>query len=81
MDPNVRELFQPHFRPLSNEIWNTVLGLKKTQAQALSFEALKVGQKCKKLDTLFNDADTRNAMKLNKAVKKRIDTWLPEAMG
>ncbi|WP_160175211.1 hypothetical protein [Ruegeria halocynthiae] len=46
-----------------------------------SFEGLKVGEKRKKLHALFNEPETRAAMKLSKAVEKRIATWLPEGMG
>lgn len=66
--------------PYLNEIWKTVLGLKAGNVQMNSFESLKVGEKRKKLDALFNDAETRAAMKLSKAVEKRIATWVPEGM-
>jgi len=79
--PTFDNFFSRIAGPYLNEIWNTLLGLKKTQPQATSFEALKVGEKRKKLDALFNDPATRDAMNLSKAALKRIDTWLPEGMG
>jgi ParB family chromosome partitioning protein len=78
--PNFDNFFSRIAGPYLNDIWNTVLGLKKTQPQAISFESLKVGKKREKLDALFNNPETREAMKLSKAALKRIDTWLPEGM-
>lgn len=78
--PTFDNFFSRIAGPYLNDIWNTVLGLKKTQPQAISFEALKVGEKRKKLHALFNEPDTRAAMKLSKAALKRIDAWLPEGM-
>lgn len=66
--------------PYLNEIWRTVLGLKAGNFQMNSFEGLKVGEKRKKLHALFNEPETRAAMKLSKSVEKRIATWLPEGM-
>ena len=85
---NIRAVWTPTFDnffsriagPYLNEIWKTVLGLKAGNSQVNTFESLKVGEKRKKLDALFNDPETREAMKLSKAVEKRIATWVPEGM-
>lgn len=79
--PNFDNFFSRIAGPYLNEIWRTVLGLKAGNYQVNTFESLKVGDKRKKLDALFNDPDTRAAMQLCKAAEKRIDTWLPEDMG
>ena len=79
--PTFENFFSRIAGPYLNEIWKTVLGLKAGNYQVNSFESLKVGEKRKKLDALFNEPETREAMKLSKAVEKRIATWLPEGMG
>ena len=79
--PNFENFFSRIAGPYLNEIWRTVLGLKAGNYQVNTFESLKVGEKRKKLDALFNDPDTHAAMQLSKAAEKRIATWLPEDMG
>ncbi|MFA3918840.1 ParB/RepB/Spo0J family partition protein [Ruegeria hyattellae] len=79
--PTFENFFSRIAGPYLNDIWRTVLGLKTGNSQVTSFESLKVGEKRKKLDALFNDPDTRAAMQLSKPAKKRIATWLPEGMG
>jgi ParB family chromosome partitioning protein len=78
--PTFENFFSRIAGPYLNDIWKTVLGLKEGNYQVNTFESLKVGEKRKKLDALFNDPETREAMKLSKAVEKRIATWLPEGM-
>ena len=78
--PTFDNFFSRIAGPYLNDIWCTVLGLKEGNYQVNTFESLKVGEKRKKLDALFNDPETREAMKLSKAVEKRIATWLPEGM-
>lgn len=78
--PTFENFFSRIAGPYLNDIWRTVLGLKEGNYQVNNFESLKVGEKRKKLDALFNDPETREAMKLSKAVEKRIATWLPEGM-
>ncbi|WP_299668621.1 ParB/RepB/Spo0J family partition protein [uncultured Ruegeria sp.] len=78
--PTFDNFFSRIAGPYLNDIWSTVLGLKEGNYQLNTFESLKVGEKRKKLDALFNDPETREAMKLSKAVEKRIATWVPEGM-
>ncbi len=78
--PTFDNFFSRIAGPYLNDIWRTVLGLKEGNYQVNTFESLKVGEKRKKLDALFNDPETREAMKLSKAVEKRIATWVPEGM-
>jgi ParB family chromosome partitioning protein len=78
--PTFDNFFSRIAGPYLNEIWRTVLGLKAGNHQVNNFESLKVGEKRKKLDALFNDPETRDAMKLSKVVEKRIATWVPEGM-
>ncbi|MEM6886975.1 MAG: ParB/RepB/Spo0J family partition protein [Pseudomonadota bacterium] len=78
--PTFDNFFSRIAGPYLNDIWKTVLGLKEGNYQVNTFESLKVGEKRKKLDALFNDPETREAMKLSKAVEKRIATWVPEGM-
>ncbi|WP_120633679.1 ParB/RepB/Spo0J family partition protein [Ruegeria sp. EL01] len=78
--PSFDNFFSRIAGPYLNEIWRSVLGLKAGIVQMNSFESLKVGEKRKKLDALFNDPDTRAAMQLSKAAQKRIATWVPEGM-
>ncbi|MDP5218784.1 ParB/RepB/Spo0J family partition protein [Ruegeria sp. 2205SS24-7] len=79
--PTFDNFFSRIAGPYLNDIWRTVLGLKEGNDQLNTFESLKVGDKRKKLHSLFNEPETREAMKLSKAVEKRIATWLPEGMG
>ena len=78
--PTFDNFFSRIAGPYLNDIWRTVLGLKEGNYQVNNFESLKVGEKRKKLDALFNDPETREAMKLSKAALKRIATWVPEGM-
>lgn len=78
--PTFDNFFSRIAGPYLNEIWAKVLGLKPGNCQLNTFESLKVGDKRKKLHALFNEPETREAMKLSKAVEKRIATWLPEGM-
>ena len=78
--PTFDNFFSRIAGPYLNEIWKTVLGLKAGNVQMNAFESLKVGEKRKKLHALFNEPETHEAMKLSKAVEKRIDTWLPEGV-
>lgn len=79
--PTFDNFFSRIAGPYLNDIWATVLGLKAGNYQLNTFESLKVGDKRKKLHALFNEPETREAMKLSKAVEQRIATWLPEGMG
>lgn len=86
--PAIREVWTPtkdNFfarvgGPYLNDIWREVLGLKSDHPTVTSFEKLKKAEKAGKLHDLFNDAETRTAMKLNKAAQKRVAEWLPEGM-
>jgi ParB family chromosome partitioning protein len=44
------------------------------------FAKLKVGEKRKELEKLFNDASTQEALGLSRSEVAAIDSWIPETM-
>lgn len=86
--PNTRDVFTPtaenFFKRVNaaylHNLWCELLEIAPDHPTATSFAKLKKGEKADKLEQLFNDQATRDALKLTKAQQTRIAKWLPEGM-
>ncbi|APE43392.1 hypothetical protein BOO69_08165 [Sulfitobacter alexandrii] len=61
-------------------IWRTLVATEDRADQMERFTKLKVGEKRKELEALFNDASTQEALGLSRAEITAIDAWLPDAI-
>ena len=64
-----------------DDLHRDLLDLKPEHPTVTTFAKLKKGEKAKRLEQLFGDAEYRTACALSEAQRTRIDTWLPEEMG
>lgn len=86
--PDIREVWTPTAEnffsrvggPYLNELWRDLLDLSEDHPKATSFAKLKKSEKATKLETLFSDADMREAHGVTEKQAERIGQWLPEGM-
>ena len=78
--PTAESLFNACRSEALDSIWRELVVTEEREDQMERFAKLKVGEKRKELEKLFNDASTQEALGLNRSEVAAIDSWLPEAM-
>ena len=78
--PTAESLFNACRSEALDSIWRELVVTEEREDQMARFAKLKVGEKRKELERLFNDASTQEALGLSRAEVAAIDSWLPEAM-
>jgi len=78
--PTAENFFKRVNAAYLHNLWCELLEIAPDHPTATSFAKLKKGEKADKLEQLFNDQATRDALKLTKAQQTRIAKWLPEGM-
>ncbi|KZY51810.1 hypothetical protein A3734_20170 [Sulfitobacter sp. HI0054] len=78
--PTAESLFNACRSEALDSIWRELVVTEEREDQMARFAKLKVGEKRKELEKLFNDASTQEALGLSRAEVAAIDSWLPEAM-
>lgn len=66
--------------PYLNDLWRDLLGLKEDHPTVTTFARLKKGEKAAKLEALFTDEGTRDALGVTAEQAARIALWTPEGM-
>ena len=78
--PTAECLFNACRSEALDSIWRELVVTEEREDQMERFAKLKVGEKRKELEKLFNDASTQEALGLSRAEVAAIDSWLPEVM-
>ncbi len=86
--PSIREVWTPtagnFFKRVNaaylTDLWCDLLDLAADHPTATTFAKLKKGEKADKLESLFQNAEFREAHSVTDAQAAKIDAWLPEGM-
>ena len=78
--PTAESLFNACRSEALDSIWRELVVTEEREDQMARFAKLKVGEKRKELEKLFNDASTQEALGLSRAEVAAIDNWLPAVM-
>ncbi len=78
--PTAENFFKACRSETLDSIWRELAITEDRADQMERFAKLKVGEKRKELEALFNDASTQEALGLSRAEVAAIDAWLPDAI-
>jgi ParB family chromosome partitioning protein len=78
--PTAESLFNACRSEMLDSIWRELVVTEEREDQMERFAKLKVSEKRKELEKLFNDASTQEALGLSRAEVAAIDSWIPETM-
>lgn len=78
--PTAENFFKSCRSETLDSIWRELVITEDRTDQMERFAKLKVGEKRKELEALFNDASTQEALGLSRAEIATIDAWLPDAI-
>jgi len=86
LKPNPREIWTPtadgYFKrlpvPHLDRLWDELVPADRREG--MDFQTKKKGEKATILHRLFNEADFREALGLDRATNARLDAWLPEQL-
>ncbi|MCA0202966.1 MAG: ParB/RepB/Spo0J family partition protein [Proteobacteria bacterium] len=86
LKPNPREIWTPtaddFFKrlpvPHLDSLWDELVPADRREG--MDFQTKKKGEKATILHRLFNEADFREALGLDRATNARLDAWLPEQL-
>lgn len=86
LKPNPREIWTPtadgYFKrlpvPHLDSLWDELVPADRREG--MDFQTKKKGEKATILHRLFNEADFREALGLDRATNARLDAWLPEQL-
>ncbi|UWR36183.1 ParB N-terminal domain-containing protein [Sulfitobacter sp. W074] len=78
--PTAESLFNACRSEALDSIWRELVVTEEREEQMERFAKLKVGEKRKELEKLFNDASTQEALGLSRNEVAAIDSWLPDVM-